>query len=262
MPPSGIYAISPAPQDPAPAPAINLIPDTRIYNQLVYQQMNGAQNRMQGGAMVQSQPVDGPGVLTGADGMSSGGTLFRSPTACLTFDEESKWNGHIWYAAYGNWGTFSVDDGGFYKPQHVRFDMERTTGPGDRAGSEFSLKVAGDQPYAAGLVSPVIHAPPGSVVGVSVKYLMFNQDGVRVGSQVVNDWVSLGLKPNAHGQEAVYVNGYVRGEWSELVNTVVTGESGEILVLIQAESPAALNSNIYFDDVEITIDGMSLLTCE
>lgn len=263
QPPSGIYAIVPAPPDPAPAPALNLMPDTRIYNKLVgEQQSNGTQKRVYSDVVNQSQAIAGPGVLTTADGMSSGVTLFETPTACLTFNQVEKWNGHIWYAAYGNWGTFSVDDGGFYKPENVRFDMERVTGPGDRAGDEFSFKIAGDQPYAAGLVSPVINAPPGSVVTVRIKYLMFNQDGVQVGNQTVNDWVSLGLKPNAHGNDAVYVNGYARGAWSELVNSVVAGESGQILVLIQAESPASLNSNIYFDDVEIAVDGLFLPTCE
>ena len=261
LPPSGIYAISPIPDDPAPVPSVHLMPDTRLYNQLVYEQMNGIRD-LTDDARVQGESISGPGVLAQANGMASGGTLFPSATACLTFNDQSKWNGHIWYAAYGNWGTFSVDDGGFYRSEHVRFDMERTTGPGDQSGSAFAFKIAGSQPYAAGLVSPVIQAPAGSVVSVRVKYLMYNHDGVRVGSQIVNDWVSLGLKPNAHGDEATYVNGYTRGQWSELSNSVVTGDSGQILVLIQAESPAALNSNIYFDDVEIAIDGMPLTNCE
>jgi hypothetical protein len=262
LPPSGIYAIVPVPGDPAPAPLVDLMPDTTLYNQLVYEQMNGIQGRAHSGSANQNANPTGPGVLTNADGMSSGGVLFTTPSACLTFNDESKWNGHIWYAAYGNWGTFSVDDGGFYKPEHVTFDMERTIGPGDRSGSEFSFKIAGDQPYAAGLISPIIQASPGSVVSVRIKYLMFNHDGLRVGSQIVNDWVSLGLKPDAHGEEAIYVNGYVRGQWSELINTVIAGESGQVLILLQAESPAALNSNIYFDDIEIAVDGSFLAICE
>lgn len=262
LPPSGIYPIVPVPNEPAPAPVVVLMPDTTLYNQLVSEQHANMQGRMAGGAMTMSAAVDGPGVLTSADGHSSGATLFRSPTACLTFDDASKWNGHIWYAAYGNWGTFSVNDGGFYKAENVHFDMEHATGPGDRAGSAFSFKIAGDQPYAAGLVSPVIDAPPGSLLTVWAKYLIFNHDGVHVGNQVVNDWVSLGLKPDAEGTEAAYVNGYVRGQWAELANSVVVGESGKVLILIQAESPAALNSNVYFDDIEINIDGQSLASCE
>jgi hypothetical protein len=261
LPPSGIYAISPVPNDPSPAPVVDILPDTTLYNQLVFEQMKREESRLSG-AMVEGVEVSGPGVLAAADARSSGETLFASPTACLTFDDESRWNGHIWYAAYGNWGTFSVDDGGFYKPEHVRFDMERSTGPGDRSGSGFSFKIAGDQPYAAGLISPVIYTSPGSLVSVRVKYLMYNHDGLRIGSQLVNDWVSLGLKANAHGNEAIYINGYTRGQWSELANDVVAGESGEVLVLVQAESPAAFNSNVYFDDIEIFIDGMALTNCE
>lgn len=262
LPPSGIYAIAPVPSEAAPAPILNLRPDTALYNQLVYEQMNGIQGRINGGAARQGENPSGPGVLGAADAMSSGSALFASPVACLTFNNERKWNGHIWYAAYGNWGTFSVDDGGFYRPEHVTFDMERAVGPGDRSGSEFSFKIAGDQPYAAGLVSPIIEAAPGAVVSVRVKYLMFNHDGLRVGSQIVNDWVSLGLKPDAHGEEAIYINGYLRGRWSELIHTVVAGESGQVLILLQAESPAALNSNVYFDDIEIAIDGSFLTDCE
>jgi hypothetical protein len=262
LPPSGGYPIVPLPNDPAPAPMLELVPDTTLYNKLVSEQQQSPQGRILGGSSAMNRAVDGPGVLTYADARSSGATLFRSPTACLTFDDKDKWNGQIWHAAYGNWGTFSVNDGGFYKAENVRFDMEQVTGPGDRAGSEFSFKIAGNQPYAAGLVSPIIAAPPGSVVTVWAKYLIFNHDGIRVGSQVINDWVSMGLKADAHGTEATYVNGYVRGQWSELVNSVVAGPSGEVLILLQAESPAALNSNIYFDDIEINIGGQSLTNCE
>lgn len=261
MPPSGIHAIVPVPNHPSPAPAVALMPDTAVYNHLVSRQTNSSDQQLTG-AVVEGEQVRGPGILPAADARSSGLTLFASPGACLTFDDESRWNGHVWYAAYGNWGTFSVNDGGLYKAENVRFDMERNVGPGDRSGSGFSFKIAGDQPYAAGLISPVIQAPPGSAVSVRAKYLMYNQDGLRIGGQVVNDWISLGLKADAHGDEALYVNGYTRGRWGEITNSITTGESGEILILLQAESPAALNSNIYFDDIEIAIDGMPLTSCE
>ena len=38
------------------------------------------------------------------------------------------------------------------------------------------------------------------------------------------DWASLGVKPGA-GDTAVYVNGYVRGEWAEMTNTIELGRS-------------------------------------
>lgn len=253
LPPSGIHAIAPVPDDPAPSLG-SLIPDTRVYNQLVYEQQNGT-GRSQDA--VESKPAPtSSGVLDQRAVIARGGSLFPTPTACLTFDDETLWNGQVTWAAYGNWGTFAVDDGGFYRASHVNFSREQTV------GNDFSFKIAGGQPYAAGLISPIIHAPAGAVVEVGVKYLMFDHEGLRVGDQVVNDWVSLGLKPDAQGQEARYVNGYERGEWSRLTNSVVAGESGEVLILIQAESPAPFNSNVYFDNVEIVIDGMALTTCE
>ncbi len=255
LPPSGIHAVAPVPDDPAPAPG-DLFPDTRVYNQLAGELESAGELSVPPG-----QPmVEGPGVLPQADGLAHGNTLFPTAAACLDFNDPARWNGQIWYASYGRWGTFAVDDGGLYRAENVRFDMERNVGPGDRQG-EFSFKIAGGQPYAAGLISPVFQVPPGASVEVRVRYLMFNHPALRIGERVVNDWVSLGLKPDAHGPEARYVNGYTRGRWSVLENRVVAGESGQILVLIQAESPAPFNSNIYFDDVEIWVDGVPMADC-
>lgn len=49
-----------------------------------------------------------------------------------------------------------------------------------------------------------------------------------------------------------YVNGCVRGCWSELTHTV-TAQSDYIQILLQAESPQSLNSNIYFDELSIQV---------
>jgi len=254
QPPSGIHAIAPVPDDPAPSIAV-LVPDTRVYNQLVYEQQNGAGERSRNPAESLAAPP-ASGALDQQAVIARGGSLFVTPTACLTFNDPALWNGQVSWAAYGHWGTFAVDDGGFYRAGHVNFSREQTV------GNDFSFKIAGGQPYAAGLISPLIHAPPGAVVEVGAKYLMFEQDGLQVGDRVVNDWVSLGLKPDAQGEAARYVNGYSRGEWSRISNSVVAGESGAVLVLLQAESPAPLNSNVYFDNIEIVIDGMPLTTCE
>lgn len=252
LPPSGIHAIAPVPDDPGPSLA-TLIPDTRVYNQLVFESANGLQNRAV--AEVKAAPSSS-GVLDERTQIARGSTLFSTATACLTFNDAGLWNGQVNWAAYGNWGTFAVEDGGFYRAAHVNFSREQTV------GNDFSFKISGGQPYAAGLISPIIRAPAGAIVEVGIKYLMFDHDGLQVGDQIVNDWVSLGLKPDAQGDAARYVNGYARGEWSRLQNSVVAGKSGEVLILIQAESPAPLNSNVYFDNVEIVVDGMALTTCE
>jgi hypothetical protein len=189
-------------------------------------------------------------------------TLFSIPTACLDFNNIDNWHGRLWYASYGGWGTFAVDDGGLYEAKNVRFEMERVVGPGDRTGSEYSFKIASGQPYAAGLISPVFQVPPGAHVSVRAKYLIFDHEGVNVGGQWVNDWVSLGVKPDAYQQDAQYVNGYSRGVWSQIDNEIVAGNSGQILIMLQAESPAPFNSNVYFDDIEIYVDGAAVSDCE
>ncbi|MCL4834521.1 MAG: hypothetical protein KJZ86_18925 [Caldilineaceae bacterium] len=253
LPPSGIHAIAPVPDDPGPA-LVTLLPDTRVYNQLVYDQQNGSKpNRS---AQKEWIAPASSGALDETANFARGGSLFRTPTACLTFNSPELWNGQVTWAAYGNWGTFAVDDGGFYRASHVNFSREQTI------GDDFSFKISGGQPYAAGLISPIIHAPVGAIVEVAVKYLMFEHEGLQIGDQTVNDWVSLGIKPDASGEDARYVNGYSRGEWSRITNSVVAGKSGEVLILIQAESPAPFNSNVYFDNVEIVIDGMPLTTCD
>jgi hypothetical protein len=61
----------------------------------------------------------------------------------------------------------------------------------------------------------------------------------------------MGIKPGAAGDQAFYVNGYVRGQWAELTHTVDLGDADDIMVLLQGQSPAVLNSAIYFDDVMI-----------
>jgi hypothetical protein len=89
---------------------------------------------------------------------------------------------------------------------------------------------------------------------VSVKYLIWDHDqGAKLegGDGIDYDWASLGIKPGADGDVALYANGYVRGEWSELVNTIDLGDAADVMVLIQAQSPAFLNSNVYFDDIKI-----------
>ena len=80
---------------------------------------------------------------------------------------------------------------------------------------------------------------------VSVKYLIWDHDqgGKAGGSDGMDyDWASMGVKPDAYGATAVYVNGYVRGEWAEMVNIVdlVPGATN-VMVLLQGELPGMSN---------------------
>ena len=184
--------------------------------------------------------------------------------ACNNFNQASRWASardslptDMWSDWYAGWGPYAVDNG-LYQAKNVTFSLESAVGPGSNAGpNEHSAKIASNQPYAAGFGSPLFGVPPGALVTVSVNYLIFdhNDHGYDY------DWASLGIKADAYSDEARYVNGYARGEWATLMNSVVAGKDGRVMVLIQAESPGALNSNIYFDNVRIWIDGAPVVDC-
>src|SRR5690606_33192694 len=124
-------------------------------------------------------------------------------------------------------------------------------------GEQYAAKIASHQPYAAGFGSPRIPVPAGFEGGkvlVSVKYLIWDHDQaakVDLGDGIDYDWASLGIKPGADGDQALYTNGYVRGEWAGLTNTVDLGDARDVMVLIQAQPPGFMYSKIYFDDVKI-----------
>jgi hypothetical protein len=215
------------------------------------------------------QEEPGRGVRQTATGTGFGILLYDSPNVCANFNAFGSYavpNGKsdIWTDWYGGWGPFAIDNE-IYQAKNVTFSMERVVGPGSRYndnlsagdGEQASLKIASNQPYAAGFGSPTIPVPEGFEGGqvmVSVKYLIWDHDtgGTFGGADGLDyDWASLGVKAGAAGPSAVYVNGYVRGEWAELTNTIPLGHAKDIMVLLQAHSPGAFNSNIYFDDVKI-----------
>lgn len=215
------------------------------------------------------QEEPGRGVRQTLTGLGAGLTLYDTPNVCNNFNADIGWsasdgNPDIWTDWYSGWGAFALDEGE-YRADVVAFTRERAVGPGNRYndleskgdGEQYAAKIASHKPYAAGFGSPRIPVPEGFEGGqvfVSVKYLIWDHDqGAKVdfGDGIDYDWASLGIKPGADGDVALYANGYVRGEWAELTNTVDLGDAQDIMVLIQAQSPAFLNSNIYFDDVKI-----------
>jgi hypothetical protein len=207
------------------------------------------------------QEAPGRGIRQTSTGVGFGLLLYSSPNVCNDFNPQTGWGAFntttdIWTDWYAGWGPFAIDNG-LYQAKNVTFSMERSVGPGNAYGdNQHSAKIASNQPYAAGFGSPVIHVPAGYAGGkvlVSVKYLIWDHDtgGNFTTDGWDYDWASMGVKPGAYGNTAVYVNGYVRGEWAELTNTVELGHAETVMVLIQGHSPAALNSNIYFDDVKI-----------
>ena len=215
------------------------------------------------------QEAPGRGIKQTLTGLGAGMTLYDSPHVCNNFNNDIGWSAtqphsDMWTDWYAGWAPFALNDGA-YKASAVAFTRERNVGPGNRYNDteskdgqeQYSAKIASYQPYAAGFGSPRIPVPDGFQGGqaqVSVRYLIWDHDtGAPANGRdgIDYDWASLGVKPGADGNTALYTNGYVRGEWAEMSQTVDLGQAKDIMVLIQARSPAFLNSNIYFDDVKI-----------
>jgi len=272
------------PSVPPPIPQISarLKPPAIPHSGVVVQDLSNLppasleSNAANAGSPGKTQESVGRGIKQTITGLGQGLTLYATPNVCNNFNAHGAYavvNGKsdTWTDWYGGWGPFAVDNG-YYQAKNVTFTMERVVGPGNNYndtlsagnGEQASIKIASHEPYAGGFGSPIIPVPQeyrGGSVMVSVKYLIWDHDqGGKQGGPDGNDWdwASMGVKPGAAGDHAYYVNGYVRGEWAELIQTVELGGAGDIMVLIQGQSPAVLNSNIYFDDVKIafsTADG-------
>lgn len=249
---------------PPPIPHSSVLDPNVVYNNLLVPPGLPAQsieaNAADGG---RTQEKPGRGVRQTATGVGYGLTLYDTPNICNDFNPFESWAASdgkpdIWTDWYGGWAPFAIDNG-YYQAKNVVFTMERSVGPGDayEKNKQASAKIASSQPYAAGYGSPIIPVPKGFEGGqvlVSVKYLIWDHDqaGKEGGPDGLDyDWASMGIKPGAAGDQAIYVNGYVRGEWAEMTHTVALGDAKDVMVLLQAHSPGSFNSNIYFDDVKI-----------
>lgn len=248
---------------PPPIPVSSVISPDTVYNNLLvpaYLPPQSAEaNTVDAG---RTQQAPGRGIRQTVTSISNGLTLYPSATVCNDFNGEPSWAStsaktDIWTDWYAGWAPFAIDSG-LYQAKNVTFAIERSVGPGANYGSKSqSLKIHADhQPYAAGVGSPLVAIPAGSSqVMVSAKYLIWDHDqGGKAGGPdgMDYDWASMGVKADAYADSAVYVNGYVRGEWAELVNTVDLAPGAQyVMVLLQGQSPGSFNSNIYFDDVKI-----------
>lgn len=197
-----------------------------------------------------------PGILKTETAVAKGTSLKDVANVCNDFNKGDDWHGTTWTQYFYGWGTFAADDG-YFQAKNVTFDREQVVGPGAKFGKDqASFKIASNQPYDAGIMSPAIAVKPGDRVKVRVAYLVYNHD-------IENrnwDYASMGIIPKL-GEHATYVMGYTRGEWAILEQEVMaTGD--QVVVMLQGHSPDALNSNIYFDNVQIYINGVALANCK
>ncbi len=236
-----LVPIVPPRDDPAPIPHTDVLDPVPSRSDPLARTASNAAAR---------QDLEGkPGVLQTETGVGAGITLYDHPDTCANFNSNGQWDGDLWTMTFAGWGLYARDDG-FFQAKNVTFDRELVVGPGDNynRSSQASMKIASFQPYEAGVMSPPIPAPAGRTVRVEVNYLIYNH-GQEAESL---DYASMGIIP-ALGEQASYVYGYQRGEWAVLEQEIeARGE--EIVVMLQGHSPAALNSNIYFDNVRVYVN--------
>ena len=266
---------------PPPIPHSSVLAPNQIWNLVVASNLPAQSTEAKAVASANGLKNGDPFILKKITNMASGTTLnylnMPAPVVCNNFDSNGKWASRAnpvgdndpftdWF---GGWGPFAVNDG-YRQAKNVVFSKENVVGPGshydddgtssavnDTVDGRHSAKISSNQPYAAGFGSRIFTATPGAEVRVVVRYLIINHGNIAYDKRWDYDWASLGVKPDAYGDVAQYVNGYTRGQWHWMENIIKVGESGEFMVLLQGESPAALNSNIYFDDVSIYEDGVA-----
>jgi hypothetical protein len=237
-------------RSPPPIPHTSVIPGGTIQAQDISPQSAAAS-----AAATQQGTSGKPGVLQTETGVGSGITLYEPEEVCNDFNAPGRWEGETWTHYFAGWGAYAAD-GGIYQAKNVTFDRERVVGPGNRYGpNQFSMKIASNQPYEAGIMSPAINVRVGDVVRVRAAYLIFNHDM----SGRNWDYVSMGIIPNI-GETASYVQGYRRGEWA-IIEQEIIATGRQIVVMLQGHSPDALNSNIYFDNVQIFVNGTARGNC-
>lgn len=243
-----------APRDPLPIPHSDVLERGPIES---FVQNNLRPQSSAAAAAAEAQGTEGePGILKTTTGIAHGTTLYDPGNVCNDFNHDDYWQGEGWTSYFGGWGTFAADDG-YFQAKNVTFDREWVVGPGNEYDVEeqASMKIASNQPFDAGVMSPSIPVQPGDHVRVRVNYLVYNHD-------IENrnwDYASMGIIPKL-GKRATYVNGYQRGEWAVMENEVIA-KGDAIVVMLQGHSPDALNSNIYFDNVQIYINGVALSNC-
>lgn len=270
---------------PPPIPHSDVLAPSQIWNQVVAWNLPAQSTEAKAVASADGLKNGDPFILKKITNMASGTTLnylnMPAPVVCNNFDKNGLWasrsnpdgDNDPFTDWFGGWGPFAVNDG-YRQAKNVVFSKENVVGPGidydddgtstavgDTVDGRHSAKISSNQPYAAGFGSPLLSATPGAEVRVVVRYLIINHGNIAHDKRWDYDWASLGVKSDAYGDWAQYVNGYTRGQWHWMENTVTVGDSGMFMVLLQGESPAALNSNIYFDDVSIYVDGVAMTSC-
>ncbi len=243
--------IPPAGFKPGPIPNTKLVSPRRAYNApLTAEEQDGA-------AVTRSLTQAPTGPVP--EPISNGGGLFASPDACLTFDDPQLWAGSTWSRQYAGWGMQGLTERPFYFVQNLTFDDETAIASGR------SLKIAGDKPFRGLVVSPTFQVPAGAEVVVRASYY------IRLGAnQYPRDDESVWAAINVNAVEGAAVedagptNGYLRNDaWHRFESRLTMGPAAGAInvVLLGSYTSTSPNVAVYFDNVEIWVNGKPLAQC-
>lgn len=243
--------IPPAGLKPGPIPNTRLVSPRRAFNApLTAEEQEGAAVT-RSLAQAPTGPVPEP--------ISNAGGLFADPNACLTFDNPQSWAGSPWSRQYAGWGMQGLTERPLYYVQNLTFDDETAI------ASVRSLKIAGDKPFRGLVVSPTFQVPAGAEVVVRASYY------IRLGAnQHPRDdesvWAALDV--NVVDGTAVEdygpTNGYLRNDaWHRFESRLTMGPKAGAINVVLLGNNVFTNASVavYFDNVEIWINGKPLAQC-
>lgn len=163
------------------------------------------------------------------------------------FETFDNFYGYTWRFIPHLWGAYA-----YRGADSVTFDREQVVKDQSPYDGSYSMKIAASVPFEAG-ISREIHVPPGSEVKVRVMYLLYDHGGVHGDEVWTYDWAALGVKCDDY--DAEWVNGPWHGQWLPLEHTVMAGPEGRIMIFLQVISPLPENTNAYFDNVQVWVNG-------
>ncbi|MCD6290248.1 MAG: hypothetical protein J7M34_07060 [Anaerolineae bacterium] len=192
---------------------------------------------------------------------ATGGVLRDDSNPGPFFETFDEWYGNTWTWVPHQWGAYA-----YRGAKHVTFDREQVHKDESPYDGGYSLKIASTSPFEAG-VSRTIYVPyKTETVTVEVMYLLYDHGGKHGGNVWTYDWVSLGIKGGCC--DAEWVNGPYHGQWLPLKHTITLdkaalqakcnlkeGDKIPIMIFLQAQSPLPENTNAYFDNVRVWVDG-------
>lgn len=189
---------------------------------------------------------------------SLGQNLLPNPNACFTFDSAVDWKGSRWTFRYAGWGLqVDVSPALNYQLKHLTYERQ------DGVGDGFSLKMGMDKPAHGLIVSPEFKAKAGDKITVVTSYYISVNAGKNV-SQANRQWVALNVKP-ARSTRADYTTlptpGRHQNSWWKLSDDLTMQSDGIFQVVLQGQNDSVLDTQVYFDNVEIWINGEPMAKC-